>query len=143
MNQYKKQAVTAFEEFAKSSELKSISRSDTFMEIVGRETGLRIRWRVERIEGVFVTLFRLSERDREYSLVYLVEFENGNPKDINLAMSNDAGLLADVARRYGTKYLVGDLDKFIPFETYANRRIAEQSLDLPEIKATKWIRPEW
>ena len=143
MDQYKKEAVTAFEEFAKNSGLVVRSRTDTFIDVVGSEIGLRVRWRVERTEGIFVTLFQVSEPRSEFSLVYLVEFENGSSEDIELAKSNDPRVLVEFARRYCTKFLSGNLEKFRPFKDFAKRRIAEQVPSTPEMKATKWIRPEW
>ena len=143
MDQYKKQAVAAFESFGRTNRLEVSNSTDTSVDIVGCEIGLRVHWRVERMEGIFITLFRMSVPANEYSLVYLIEFENGKPEDINLAQSNNVTMLVDVAKRYCTKYLVGNTQDFQFFVEYANRRIAEQVHDIPEIKATKWIRPEW
>lgn len=143
MDQYKEQAVAAFESFGNTNGLEVSTSTRTLMDVVGCEIGLRVHWRVERMEGIFVTLFRTSVPEKEYSLVYLIEFENGNPEDIHLAQSNDVAALVDLVRRYCTKYLVGNTQDFQFFVEYANRRIAEQVHDIPEIKATKWIRPEW
>ena len=103
MNQYKKQAVAAFESFGKTHGLEVSTRTETSMDIVGCEIGLRVHWQVERIQGIFVTLFQMSVPQNEYSLVYLVEFKNGNSDDIKSAQSNSATVLFDVVRRHCTK----------------------------------------
>lgn len=143
MNAFKKDVLVVFQKLAKKLGLSVSEPSESFMELFGAEIGLRIRWQIDRIEGIFVTLFRIAEPNSEYSITYLIEYGEGSSQEIELSKANDTENLLKLVEKYAEELLLGTSDKFRAFEKYAKRRISEQIPETPEIRATKWIRPEW
>jgi len=143
MNTFKKDILETFQKLAKKLNLIVCEPLDSFVEIIGAEIGLRIRWKIDRIEGVFVTLFRVAEPNNEYSITYLIEYEEGSAQEIESTKANDTNKMLMLVEKYATALLLGTSEKFSAFEKYARRRVLEQMPKTPEIKATRWIRPEW
>ena len=121
-----------------------------YVDIPGQGVVVRVRWAVERIQGVFVTLFRGHAGEetpvREYGLAYLVEFKNRfapSSDDVECAKGDDPVALAELTRKYALDYLMGKPLDFSEFEEYAARRIAENAPATPTIRGTKFVRPEW
>jgi hypothetical protein len=143
MEAFKNNAITAFQEFANKHGLFVHKGLGAYIEILGIEIGLRARWQIDRIEGIFVTLFRKSEPNSEFSITYLVEYLEGAQEDIETSMMNNSAKLIELVEKYALAVLINNSFNFASFEAYAKRRIAEQTPETPEIRATNLIRPEW
>lgn len=143
MNSFKNEILSAGHKLASVSDLSVSEPSDSFIEVYGPEIGLRMRWQIDRIDGVFVTLFKKDDPITEYSITYLIEYEEGSSQDIESSNVNDVRLLLVLIHKYAEAFLRGTLDKFVPFERYAQRRICEQTPETPDIKVSKWVRPRW
>lgn len=85
---------------------------------------VRIRWSIERISGVFVTLMNGKNAEAcEYGLPYLVEFLHGKPQDLANASSDDPKLTAEVVRQYASSLIHDTAWDFPEFATFAENRI--------------------
>lgn len=143
MNTYKNDVIAVFQNLASQLGLSASEPSGSFVEIVGAEIGLRIRWQIDRIEGIFVTLYRIAEPNSEYSITYLIEYMEGTPQEIETSKLNDAGRLATLVEKYAVVFLLGTPEEFKVFEEYAKSRILEKTPETPELNTTKWVRSEW
>lgn len=118
--------------------------SDDSIEIYGHDLLIRVRSQIERVRGIFVTIDRRGGGQRcEYGLPYLVEYNGGSKAEIDASVSDDLSILMQLTKRYAIDYLIGKTTDFSAFETFAARKTAERVPKTPEIKANKWIRPEW
>jgi len=105
---------------------------------------VRVRWSIERIQGVLVTLREDGEdHPHEYGLYYLVGFRGGADQDMANARSGDAKLKAELVRRYAMDLLQGATKDFPAFAVYAEERVRANMPPAPTIKANKTVRPEW
>jgi hypothetical protein len=150
MNSTKNEIVATFGEISRAAGLELETTNSSFVEIAGSGLVLRIRWEVERIKGVFVTLLRANTADEssfnEYGISYLVEFKNLpdiDNVDVARSKSNNVVAMAELVKRYALPYLLGEVTDFQAVEEYAKRRISENLPEVPNINASKWVRPEW
>jgi hypothetical protein len=113
--------------------------TDTFCELAKNGVTLRIRWSIERIPGVFVTL---EAGTPEYGLPYLVEFRNGTEENLAAASSDDAKLTVNVAKIYATGFLEGTVRDFAAFAEFAEKHAAANVPPTPTILTNRIIRAE-
>lgn len=98
--------------------------TETFCELYKNGVTLRVRWTVERIEGVFVTL---AIGAAEYGLPYLVEFRGGDASESAAASSDDPIATAEVARKYALPLLEFASD-FSAFAAFVEKRVSEYAI---------------
>ena len=114
------------------------------IDIKGEGIVMRIHWRVERLNRIFVTLRRATPvHSSEYGLPYLVKFKNGSGEDFECSRSGELRSLVNLVKKYALPYLLGTEEDFADFEAYTAQAVAQNLPLTPEIKANKWIRPEW
>ncbi len=138
-----------FTPVAKEAGLPSRKTAEDF-QISGDGILLRVLWEIDRIKGAFVTLERIQSTDAKpgpaYGLSYLVDFEiltGGDSRDEADAKTRDPRRLAELASKYAVDYLKAGPAKFDLFASYAADRVKGNLSNMPTIKATKHIRPEW
>ena len=117
---------------------------DTWYEMSKSGTVLRIRWSIERIPGVFVTIVvGDGDNTREYGLPYLVEFRGGTTEDLADATSDDPKTTAAVLRKFILDLLEGARIDLSRFSQFVDERVQTSVPPIPRIKTTSRIRPEW
>lgn len=142
MNDFKQQVIAAFEKVAEQCG-GTWSIADTFCEISKNNIVLRVRWSIERIRGVFVTLSDGCANQREYGLPYLVQFRGGAGQDLADASSDEPESTAEVVRKYAMDFLEGRVQDFSAFASFAEERACANTAPLPHVRASNRVRPEW
>lgn len=140
MENLKQSTMVEFAKVARELSAQWGSPGDWF-EIAKSGTVFRIRWSIERIDGVFVTL--VGPDGKEYGLPYLVEFRGGSESDIAAATSDHPGATAGVFRRFAADLLNGASLDIAALDRLVAERVKAASNSAPEIKATRHVRPEW
>jgi|SRR6185503_2806718 len=132
--------VEVLEEFRKVAETCDAvwQVADTYCQLHKNGITMRVRWAVERIKGVFVTLTTGTE---EYGLPYLVEFRGGSASDFEAARSDNPKSTAEIARRYALPFLEAQALDFRAFLEFVEKRVSENARATPIIHANNTIRP--
>jgi hypothetical protein len=144
MDSNQKQIEEAFREVAALCHTVPRKADGYAIDIKGKGIVLRIHWRIERLNKIFVTLRRATPvQSSEYGLPYLVKFKNGSAEDFEHSQSGELKSLVDLTKKYALPYLLGTEEDFADFEAYTAQTVAQNLPATPEIRANKWIRPEW
>lgn len=94
--------------------------SATYFELSKNGVTLRVRWTIERIPGVFVTL---KMETPEYGLPYLVKFKGGSEAELAAASSDEVEKTAEITRKYAKEFLDGSVSDFQMFVEFAEECI--------------------
>ena len=147
---FKDQVMELFPEIARlaGTEMRrSAKRFDDYVEIPGNGFVLRVRWEIERTQGLLVTLYKEVKEEhlvpRELNLGWFVKFKGGSVDEERIVEVGRGAEVIKIVKKYALGYLLGREKDFDNIDELSRREIEEKHHYSQWNKANKWIRPEW